>query len=386
MTHRAQSSACLLCQSVQGLGQVGSRAPKPSRIHGPTRYAPPVLPTIDYLEYAIRHFGKTAFDLASSGAPPVQATELGYEAPDDPEARQRFLWAIAGRFQVPMEALVPALGASGALYAVCQNLVTPGACVAVEEPGYEPLWRIPEALGARVVRFPRGDDVGAMLEHIGAQPRLVIVSNPHNPTARVLSDDQLVELANGLGDGRWLLVDEVYRELAAPLSSVFGKAPNVITINSTTKCLGVPWARAGWITAPAELVAGLRRSELYSVGNAPPGCFAWGAAAVEQATWLLERVTKLQRGKRERVDAWVAAHTEQLIGGPAFEESLFVWIERRDGASLLPWLEAVREELGITISPGQFFGAPQGMRLSFTLGEEQLGQALERLESRLGEL
>ncbi|MCA9640340.1 MAG: pyridoxal phosphate-dependent aminotransferase [Polyangiaceae bacterium] len=340
-----------------------------------------MLPTIDYLEYAIRHFGKTPFDLASSGAPPVQASELGYEAADDPEARQRFLWAIAGRYQVPVEALVPALGASGALFAVCQGLLKPGDCVAVEEPGYEPLWRIPEALGARVVRFPRGEDVGAMLDHLGVEPRLVIVSNPHNPTAAVLSDEQLVAFANGL-EGRYLLVDEVYRELAMPVSTAFGKAPNLITVSSTTKCLGVPWARAGWIAAPGELVSAFRRSELFSVGNAPPGCFAWGAAAVEQATWLLERVTKLQRGKRALVDTWTASQQGWLTAHPGFEQSLFVWLERRDGANLMPWLETLRDEAGITISPGQFFGAPQGMRLSFTLVEDALVEALGLLGER----
>lgn len=341
----------------------------------------PVPRTIDYLEYAIRHFGKTRYDLASSGAPAVQASELGYEAADDPEARQRFLWAIAGRYQVPVEALVPALGASGALFAVCQSLVRPGVTVAVEQPGYEPLWRIPQALGASLVQFPRGDNVGSMLEQIGPAARLVILSNPHNPTAAVLSDDQLVELANGLGEDRWLLVDEVYRELASPVSTVFGKAPNLITINSTTKCLGVPWARAGWIAAPAELAAGFRRSELFSVGNAPPSCFAWGAAAVEQATWLLERVAKLQRGKRAVVDAWVAEQA-WLTLQPGFEESLFVWLERRDQQPLMPWLEALREEAGVTISPGKFFGAPQGMRLSFTLSADALHEALEVLGQR----
>lgn len=345
-----------------------------------------MLSTIDYLEYAIRHFGRTPFDLASSGAPPVHASELGYEAADDPEARQRFLWAIAGRYQVPVEALVPALGASGALFSVCQALVTPGSSVAVEDPGYEPLWKVPEVLGARVVRFPRGDDVEAMLDGIGAEPRLVIVSNPHNPTAAVLSDQQLVELAGGLGEGRWLLVDEVYRELDQPVTTLFGKAPNVITINSTTKCLGVPWARAGWIAAPGELVQSLRRSELFSVGNAPPGCFAWGAAAVEQATWLLERVMNLQRGKRALVDAWIAKRSAEFRASPAFGDALFVWLERRDGASLMPWLDRVRDELGITISPGKFFGAPQGMRLSFTLGEAQLVEALQRLDQHIGTL
>ncbi|MCA9626196.1 MAG: pyridoxal phosphate-dependent aminotransferase [Myxococcales bacterium] len=338
---------------------------------------------IDYLDYAIRHFGKTAYDLASSGALPVQASELGYEAPDDAEARQRFLWAISGRYQLPIEALVPTLGASGALFTVCQSLLAPGSCVAVEEPGYEPLWRIPEALGARVVRFPRGDDVGRMLDHIGNEPRLVILSNPHNPTASFSGDEHIAQLADGLGEGRWLLVDEVYRELAAPASTVFGTAPNVIAISSTTKCLGVPWARAGWIAAPAELSRSLRRSELYSMGEAPPGCFAWGAAAVEQATWLLERVARLQRGKRARVDAWLAAHADRLRSSAGFEGSLFVWLERRDGEGLMPWLEAVRDDLGITISPGKFFGAPQGMRLSFTLGEDSLEEALEKLTPRL---
>lgn len=341
-------------------------------------------PRIDYLEFAIRHFSGVEYDLASSGAPAVQVSELGYEAADDPEARQRFLWAIAGRYQVPLESIVPALGASGALYTVCKALVGPGMGVAVEAPAYEPLWRVPEGLGAQVSRFDRSASVQQMLAQIDPGAKLVVLSNPHNPTAHVLEDDALLELATALGPDRYLLVDEVYRELARPVTTCFREAKNLVVINSVTKCLGVPWARAGWIYAPSELIPSLRRVELHTVGNAPPGCFAWGAAAVEQAGWLLERVARLQRGKRELLDAWLKDRAEHLEVGPAFDGSLFLWVRDRRGGDLLPGIEAGISDHGVVVSPGGFFGAADCFRVSFTLSEERLVAGLQRLDGALG--
>lgn len=340
-------------------------------------------PRIDYLEFAIRHFGSAEYDLASSGAPAVQSSELGYEAADEPEARQRFLWAIAGRYQVPLEVMLPTLGASGALYTVCKALLRPGVAVAVETPSYEPLWRVPEGLGARVSRFSRAGSVEEALAQIDGAAKLVILSNPHNPTGYQLDDDALLELACALGPERYLLVDEVYRELARPVSTCFREKTNIITINSVTKCLGVPWARAGWICAPLELVPSLRRVELHTVGNAPPSCFAWGAAAVEQSAWLLERVAKLQRGKRQLIDAWLGERAEQLEVEPGFDDSLFLWVRDRRGRDLLPLIEAGIASHGVVVSPGSFFGAADCFRVSFTLSEERLAAGLARLDATL---
>ncbi|MBX3184794.1 MAG: pyridoxal phosphate-dependent aminotransferase [Polyangiaceae bacterium] len=336
-----------------------------------------MLQPIEYLEFALQHFVSTEYDLASSGAPTVAPQELGYEAPDDADARLRFTYAIGGRYQVPITNLVPTLGASGALDVVCRGLLGHGDVVAVEQPGYEPLWRVPAASGAKVVRFERAEDPAALMPTL-ADAKLVLLSNPHNPTTTHVPDEWLHQLAALLGPDRLLVVDEAYRELYQPASTAFGP-PNLICINSVTKCLGVPWARAGWISAPADTTSRLRRVEMFSVGAAPPSCFAWGAAAVEQAGWLLERVTRMQQGKRERVLEWLDARREQLAYVEPLPGSLFVWVRHLKLHDVTPHVLRGIEEEGVVVAPGGFFGAPSWFRLAFTLSAERLDEGLERL-------
>ncbi len=336
-----------------------------------------MLRPIEYLEFALEHFVSAEYDLASSGVPAVAPSELGFEAPDDPEARLRFLWAIAGRYQIPVENLVPTLGASGAIDVVCRALVRPGDIMAVETPGYEPLWRVPEAYGAKIVRFERTEEPAALLPALDGA-KLVLLSNPHNPTATSVPDEWLHHLAELLGPERNLVVDEAYRELSQPVSTAFGP-PNLLVISSVTKCLGLPWARAGWIAAPSAQVEALRRVELYSVGAAPPSCFAWGAAAVEQAGWLLERASRMQQGKREQVLAWLDARSAHLAYVEPLPGSLFVWVRHLGTEDVTDRVLRGLREHQVVVAPGSFFGAPSWFRLAFTASSEKLEAGLARL-------
>ncbi len=349
-----------------------------------------MFPPISYLDFAQRWFGQVRYDLASSGLSPIRAAELGAASVDDYSVRGRFAEAVAARYQVPPGSVVPCLGGSGALFTAFATLVGRGGRVLVEAPGYEPMWRVPEALGIGVDRFERPADDGyavdpeRVLAALEPDTRLVALTNPHNPTAALISDATLRSLAHALAPrGVGLFVDEAYLELAQPAHTARRIAPNIVTCSSTTKCWGVPWARAGWLLMPEPEAREARRIEQHICGTAPPGSWAWGELALHSIDALVARREQMQTGKRALVERFVERHSNALEWHAPHPASLYGWLRDKRGRDLLPLIEQGIAERGVIVSPGAFFGDPSAFRMSWTSEIESLAVGLEELAKAL---
>jgi aspartate/methionine/tyrosine aminotransferase len=350
-----------------------------------------LLPPISYLDFAGAWFGQVSHDLASSGSPSVTAAELGTSVvQDDLAARARLCAAIAARYGVPEAEVVPCLGGSGAVFTLVAAATERGERVLVEAPGYEPLIRVPEGLGLAVDRFERSAadgfalDAERVVRALRPETRLVVVTNPHNPSGVLAGDRALAQLAERLAPRNvWLLVDEVYLELAAPGTTARKLGGNVVTCSSATKCWGVPWARAGWALVPASLAPDAARIERHVAGLAPPASFAWGERCLERADELLARAVRALDEKRALVDRFVTECDGALAWTAPHAKSLFGWIYDQRELCSLELIEQGAKQHGVLVSPGEFFGSPAWFRLSWGAEPALVEQGLRRLESVL---
>lgn len=332
------------------------------------------------------------YDLGSSGVAPSGALPVDpARSCDFVAARTSFVRAVAARYQVPEDNVAPALGASGALYSLMAALVVPGDDVLVEAPCYEPLLRIPESLGATVRCFTRAEaatfapNVGELLGLVGARTRAVVLSNPHNPSAAVVPDELLVELAGELARRNVvLIVDEVYLELVHERATARRLHPNIATCSSLTKCFGLPWARAGWMLVAPALAAQLIHVERQVYGLLPPFGLAVGASALSDAEAFLARARSLQAGKRKLLDDFLRRHRSALACVPPPEGSLFAWVRDLRGEASLARFERGAVEHGVIVAPGEFFGSAATFRVSLTAPAESYAEGLNRLGRVLG--
>lgn len=349
-----------------------------------------MFPAIRYLDFAARFFGRVEHDLATSGLEPVSAEELGWAPPDDPDSRQGFCAAVAHRYGVPEDEVAPTPGASGALFYGHAALLRGGRAL-VEAPGYEPLWRVVEGLGAGVDFFERAPaagyavEVDSVLRSMTPDTRVVAITNPHNPTGVLTGEAVLGELAAELAKhDAVLFVDEVYLEGARAAGTARHLGSNVVTCSSTTKCWGVPWPRAGWILAPPEIVHRIGIVERHAAGYGAPAAWAWGRLALENAARLAERAVRIQKGKREVVEEFVEEHAARLDWSAPHAGSLYGWVRDRGGSDLTRRVEGGIHAHGVLVAPGEYFGAPSAFRLSWTADIDRLRRGLARLEQVLG--
>lgn len=168
-------------------------------------------------------------------------------------------------------------GATQALFTVMASLIHPGDEVVVFEPAYDSYAVTIELFGGKVVpiRLHAPDyqiNWQKVASKLSERTRLVIINNPNNPTGKVLSADDLQQLAQVLAPtSAFLLSDEVYEHLVFD-----GIAPQTVlqhpelrerafVVASFGKLLHATGWKIGYCVAAPELSAEFRKVHQYNV-------------------------------------------------------------------------------------------------------------------------
>jgi aspartate/methionine/tyrosine aminotransferase len=346
-----------------------------------------------YLEWARRHYGNVRFDLATSGMPTVTMAELGLPEAgeiDDPSGWERLRGAIATYNAVPVSEAMAALGTTHALWLAYASLAGAGDDVLVEEPAYEPLVRIAEGIGARVVRFARDPrdrfalDPDRVARALTPRTRLVSLSNLHNPSGVRASDGALRAVADVAARvGAYVVVDEVYAPFDAFVDDrgIFRGtarrlAPNVVAVSSLTKCYGLGAQRIGWLLGPSDVIARAENAMTACCGTLPLVHAHVACRAFARIDVLASRARGLLSGKRERVGAWAASHGLEW-SDPA--EGLFALVTVPGAEDLTPAIEAIARDRDVLVAAGAFFGIPNAFRIAWSAPAHALDEGLARL-------
>lgn len=364
-----------------------------------------MFPAVEYLEWITGRPRVAPHDLASSdlrgdrGFEPEVIPPTLADRPDAP-AGVNVETLVATEYGVDPEQVVVTAGATqaNAIAAAAAIEGTPGDeddggadgsdggdTVLVEKPGYEPLVRTPEALGANVDRFVRGDDYrldpDRAANALTEDTRLVTVTNRHNPSGRLAAVDTIAELARAAADsGARVLVDEVYAPyVTEAVDGAFGGptaagVENAVVTGSLTKFFGFGDLRVGWLIADRAFVERARR-----VAHHLPSVAGIGRAQAARALYAADDLVAAQREllaeNASLLAEFVAARDD--VRGEVPEGSTFAFLahETADGDAVA----AAAEEEGVLVVPGRFFGDPERVRVSLGRTPQEMDAALRAL-------
>ena len=127
--------------------------------------------------------------------------------------------AIAERYNVAPENVVASQGTSMANFLAMATIIERGDEVLIEEPTYDPFLGAAEYLGANVKRFSRKFENGFQLDLdelkslLTPKTKLIVISNPHNPSGVTCALDDLRALALDIAPVP-LFVDEAYADFS----------------------------------------------------------------------------------------------------------------------------------------------------------------------------
>jgi aspartate/methionine/tyrosine aminotransferase len=305
---------------------------------------------------------------------------------------------IAARYGVTPNCVTTAQGASGANFLAFAALLEPGDEVLVETPGYDPLLGAPRLLGARVNQFEREFARGFTLDPdrvrraLTPRTRIIIVTNPHNPTGVVADPAALEEIGDiARSNGAHVLLDEVYLDLAAaagPRGTVIDRTfarrgePFVCT-NSLTKSYGLSGLRCGWILSSPAVAERIRRTRDVVDGTGSIVAERLAVVAFNHLERLLQRSLTLLQANRLILEGFLDSRTD-LEWVPSAGTVIFPRLRRiTDATAFAERLLSVRDT---AVVPGRFFQAPAHMRIGFGGPTETLRRGLEVISEALDDL
>jgi len=221
--------------------------------------------------------------------------------------------------------------------------------------------------------------------------RAVLLNTPGNPTGRVLTREELDEIAELCE--RWdatVICDEVYRSFAfdgrthVSAAQVPGFADRTIVIGSLSKSHAVSGWRLGFLRSDAERTTTLRRvHELTTNGTAAPLQAAAGRAALSVDLDEVRREMSRRRDVAQEVFSGIGLKFAPVEGGCfLFADISPITGGREDCAS---FAHRLLDSTGVLVAPGApFFADPeQGrdyVRIAFNRKVETLREAERRLQ------
>jgi len=312
---------------------------------------------------------------------------------------------------------------SGLQIAPNQVLITNGgkhaianAFTALLDPGDEvlvpgPYWTTyPESAalcGGVPVEVLAGDEAGfkVTVEQLEAartpRTKVLVFVSPSNPTGAVYARQEIAAIGAWAAEhGIWVLCDEIYEHLVygdAEHHSLPVVAPEVgdrwVVVNGVAKTYAMTGWRVGWVLGPRDLIDAATNYQSQTTSNVNNIAQRAALTALEGNLDAVEEMRQAFDRRRLRIcqDLNAIPGVSCTVPGGAFYAFPKVTgLLGRTYAGRTPTTSAELAELAIDVAkvavvPGEAFGAPGYLRLSYALGDEDLIEGVRRLAALFGD-
>jgi len=293
-------------------------------------------------------------------------------------------------------------GGSEANYTSLWGLLEKGDRTAVMLPNYLQTWGLARAYGGRadafhlVERQENGTmrwalDVDGLKRAVTSKTRLIVVTNPNNPTGAVLTESEMDEIVRVARKAKaWLLADEIYRgaEVAGPISPTFwGRYDKVLLTSGLSKAFGLPGLRIGWIVGPAKTIAKLCQYRDYTTLTPTYLSDRLARRVMEplRRDATLQRTRSIIQAHLPKLETWIHAHHDIFTYIPPVAGAIaFVGYKLPISSAAL--FDQLRKEQSVLITPGDHFGVGKYIRIGYGYDIDYTLRGLARVDIKLKEL
>ena len=292
-------------------------------------------------------------------------------------------------------------GGKHAVYNTCATLLNPGDEVLLPAPYWT---TYPESIAlAGGTAVPLSTDTASgfrvtvdQLEaaRTPATKALMFVS-PSNPTGAVYPADEMEAIGRwAVEHDIWVIADEIYEHLIydnhvhhSMRALVPELADHFVAVNGVAKTYAMTGWRVGWMIGPTDLIRAASNLQSHGTSNvANVSQRAALAAVTGDLTAVEEMRASFDRRRRRMVELLRAIDGVDLLtpqGAFYAFPDLTAFLGRKIGGRVATTTSElatiILEEAKVAIVPGEAFGAPGYARLSFALGDDDLGEGLTRM-------
>jgi len=325
-----------------------------------------------------------------------------------PELRTAVADNTAGDLGMPVTAaqVLVTNGAKQALYNTFATLLDPGDEVLFTSPYWV---TYPESIRlAGGVPVPVAADESAgfrpTVDQLEAartsRTKVLLFASPQNPTGAVHRRDEVDAIGRWAAENDlWVVTDEIYQLLVygdVEFTSVVARVPELaersVVINGVSKTYSMTGWRVGWMVGPTDVITAATNLQSHATSNVDNVAQAAALAGLTGPMDAAEEMRAAFDRRRKRMIELLCAIPGvscvephgAFYAFPSFQGALGKELGPRRPTSTVELAEVILEEARVAVVPGEAFGAPGYMRLSYALGDDDLEEGLNRIAKLLG--
>ena len=296
-------------------------------------------------------------------------------------------------------------GGKHAVYNACATVIDPGDEVLLPAPYWT---TYPESIALAggvpvVLTTDTASGFRVTVEQLEAarteSTKALMFVSPSNPTGAVYPADEIAAIGRwAVEHGIWVITDEIYEHLVYDgheHHSIRALVPEIadtcLVVNGVAKTYAMTGWRVGWLLGPAHAIRAATNLQSHATSNVSNVSQMAALAAVSGG---LEDVVMMREsfdGRRRRMVEMLRSidGVELMTPQGAFyafpDLSAFLGrtIAGNTPETTVDLAALVLDEARVAIVPGEAFGAPGYARLSFALGDDDLGEGITRIADLL---
>jgi aspartate aminotransferase len=372
---------------------------------------------------ALRKQGRDVIDL-SAGEPDFDTPEHVKEAARQALARGQTKYTPIGGTDELKDAIVRKLarengltyergeviascGGKHALYTAFQALFDEGDEVVLPAPYWVSYPEMLLLAGAVPRVVETSAEAGFLMSpeqleaSIGPRTVALIINSPSNPTGATYGPEELRALGEvALRRGLIVITDDIYERLTdRPVQHVgalvAGLRPRLVVVNSVSKTYAMTGWRIGYTAAPVEVVKAMTVLQSQSTSNPSSVAQAAAAAALDGPQECVAEMAREFSARRDLVVELLRRipGVRTTVPGGAFyifpDVSAYFGRRGREGEAITTATDLAMfllRTVAVASVPGEGFGAPAHVRLSYATSREALREGIARIHEALAGL
>ena len=230
--------------------------------------------------------------------------------------------------------------------------------------------------------------------------KLLVFVSPSNPSGAVYPREEVEAIGQWAAEHDiWVVTDEIYEHLTFADHKFHSMpvlvpelADRCVVLNGVAKTYAMTGWRVGWMIGPPDVIAAATNLQSHSTSNvsnvaqrAALAAVAGPLDAVTEMRAAFERRSQTAYKLLNGIDGVTCIEPEgAFYAYPNLTGLLGREIRGRRAESTADLADLLLEEAKVAIVPGEAFGTPGYARLSFALGDDDLGEGLQRIADVIG--
>ena len=284
-----------------------------------------------------------------------------------------------------------ACGAKHSLYNVIQVLVDCGDEVLIPAPYWVSYPEMVKMAGGEPKFLETTAAAGfkvtpqQLAESITTKTKVLLLNSPSNPTGSVYSKEELSALAEICVKKQVIVIsDEIYEKLIYDTKEYVSIASLgkeiydlTITVNGVSKAYSMTGWRIGYSAGPKEIMGSVKKIQDHSTSNPCSISQAAAKAALQSPPESVAAMCDQFRKRRDLIMSEV--DKVPLLSYIRPEGAFYLFCDFSKIGDSFEVAKKILDEASVALIPGQGFGAPGFVRMSFATSEERIQEGVKRI-------